>query len=59
MTWSLSCGDVLPGCTSVLTGETREAVLGAVAGHAARDHGVTTIDAATLAAVEAALRTTA
>ncbi len=56
MTWSLSCGDVLPGCTSVLTGDTRDAVLSAVAGHAARDHGVTSIDAATLTAVESALR---
>jgi len=56
MTWTLACGDVLPGCTSVLTGPTREAVLSAVGAHAAADHGVTSIDAATMAAVEAALR---
>ena len=56
MTWTLACGDVLPGCTSVLTGDTRDAVLQAVAGHAAADHGVHDLDAATLAAVEGALR---
>lgn len=56
MTWTLACGDVLPGCSSVLTGTTREAVLGAVAAHAAADHDVIDIDAATFAAVEAALQ---
>lgn len=55
-TWSLACGDVLPGCSSVLTGPTRDAVLAAVGAHAAADHGVSEIDAATLAAVENALR---
>ena len=54
-TWSLACGDVLPGCSSVVTGATRDAVLAAVGAHAAADHGVTDLDAATLAAVEAAL----
>ena len=56
MTWTLACGDVLPGCTSVLSGETRDAVLAAVGAHAAADHGVSDIDPATLAAVESALR---
>ena len=58
MTWTLACGDVLPGCTSVLAGETRDAVLAAVGAHAAADHGVSDVDAATLAAVEGALRRT-
>ncbi len=56
-TWSLACGDVVPGCTSVVSGATRDAVLSAVAAHAAADHGLTDLDAATAAAVEAALRT--
>jgi predicted small metal-binding protein len=55
VTWTLSCGDVVPGCTSVLAGDTREAVLSAVAAHAAADHGLTSIDAGTLRAVEGAL----
>ena len=59
MSWTLSCGDVLPGCASVLSGDTRDAVLSAVGAHAAADHGVVDIDAATFAAVEAALRQTA
>lgn len=54
-TWSLACGDVLPGCSSVLTGATRDAVLAAVGAHAAAEHGVHELDAATFAAVEAAL----
>lgn len=56
MTWTLACGDVIPGCSAVLTGDTKDAVLSAVGAHAAQDHGVVDIDAATLAAVEAALR---
>lgn len=56
-TWSLACGDVLPGCGSVLRGDTRDAVLAAVATHAERQHGIIEIDPGTLAAVEAALRT--
>lgn len=59
MTWTLSCGDVMPGCSSVLAGDTRDAVLSAIGAHAAADHGVIDIDAATFAAVEAALRQSA
>lgn len=59
MSWTLSCGDVMPGCSAVLSGETREAVLSAVGAHASTDHGVVDIDAATFAAVEAALRQSA
>jgi predicted small metal-binding protein len=55
-TWTLACGDVLPGCTSVLEGPTRDAVLAAVVAHAGADHGVTSVDDATFAAVQAALR---
>lgn len=55
-TWSLSCGDVVPGCSSVLSGPTRDAVLSAVGAHAAADHGVTVLDDATTGAVLAALR---
>jgi predicted small metal-binding protein len=55
MTWTIACGDVMPGCTSVLTGETREAVMAAVAEHAAADHGVTDIDEPTMTAVSGAV----
>ncbi|MBC7678044.1 MAG: DUF1059 domain-containing protein [Pseudorhodobacter sp.] len=56
MTWTLSCGDVMPGCTAVLVGDTRDAVLSAVGAHAGSDLGAADLDAATPAAVEAALR---
>ena len=59
MSWTLSCGDVMPGCTAVLSGDTRDAVLSAVGAHAVTDHGVVDIDAATFSAVEAALRQSA
>ena len=45
----------MPGCTAVLVGDTRDAVLLAVATHAGSDHGVVDLDAATSVAVEAAL----
>lgn len=54
--WSLSCGDVLPGCPSVLTGATAEAVLAEVGAHAATAHGVSEVDETTAAAVRSALR---
>ncbi len=59
MSWTLACGDVMPGCSAVLSGDTKEAVLSAVGDHAAADHGVVDIDAATFAAVEAALKASA
>jgi predicted small metal-binding protein len=59
MSWTLACGDVMPGCAAVLTDDTKEAVLAAVGAHAAADHGVVDIDAETFAAVEAALRESA
>gem|GEM_PF-3856190 len=59
MTWTFSRGDVMPGCTAVLVGDTRDAVLSGVGAHAGSDHGVADLDAATSAAVEAALRQSA
>ena len=50
-TWTLACGDVIPGCSSVVTGTTRDAVLASVGAHAAADHGVTALDDATTSAV--------
>ena len=59
MTYTIACGDVMPGCSSVLTGESREAVMAAVAQHAEADHGVTEIDDATRQQVDGAIRETA
>lgn len=38
-----ACGDVVPGCTAVFTGETDNDVLSAVAAHAHADHGMASV----------------
>lgn len=53
----LRCGELFPGCSIEARGETEEDVLKQAAEHARRDHGVTQIDAGTLAKVKAAIRT--
>lgn len=55
MPFSLSCGDVLPGCAARFEGDTREAVLARVADHAAADHGITDITPEVRRAVESAI----
>jgi predicted small metal-binding protein len=52
----LRCGELFPGCAVVARGETEDEILKQAAEHAKRDHGVTTIDPATLAKVKAAIR---
>jgi predicted small metal-binding protein len=52
----LRCGELFPGCSVEARGETDEAILEQAAEHARRDHGIATIDAATLAKVKAAIR---
>jgi predicted small metal-binding protein len=53
----LRCGELFPGCSIEARGETEEEILKQAAEHAKRDHGVASIDAATLAKVKAAIRT--
>lgn len=53
----LNCGELFPGCAIVARGENEEEILKQAAEHAKRDHGVTQIDAATLAKVKAAIKT--
>jgi predicted small metal-binding protein len=52
----LRCGELFPGCSIEARGETEEEILKQAAEHARRDHGVTQIDAATLAKVKSAIR---
>jgi predicted small metal-binding protein len=52
----LRCGELFSGCSVEARGENEEEVLKHAAAHAKRDHGVTEIDAATLAKVKAAIR---
>ena len=52
----LRCGELFPGCSVEARGETEDEILKQAAEHAKRDHGVATIDPATLAKVKAAIR---
>ena len=56
--WRRSCdaASCSRGCSVEARGENEEEVLKQAAVHAKRDHGVTEIDAATLAKVKAAIR---
>ena len=52
----LRCGELFPGCSIEARGETEDEILKQAAEHARKDHGVSQIDAATLAKVKAAIR---
>ena len=52
----LYCNDVMPGCPAEARGRSEDEVLAVAAGHAKADHGIQEIDATTLAAVRAAMR---
>lgn len=56
MSVNLSCGDVIPGCAAVFEADSEDELLGQVASHAADDHGITEIDADTLAKVKSVIR---
>lgn len=51
----LRCGDLFPGCDAEIHLESEDDVLAAAAAHAAKAHGVTSLDDATVAAVKAAI----
>ncbi len=40
-----SCGDVVPGCAAKFSGGSNEEILAAVAAHAKRDHGLSSVSA--------------
>lgn len=48
------CGDVVPGCTASFTGSEDE-ILGQVAAHAARDHGLADVPPELVTQVRAAM----
>lgn len=43
MTFSLACGDVMPGCPSRFVNATRDGLRADIADHAANAHGLTDI----------------
>lgn len=52
----LACGDVITGCSAVLTGPSESKLLQQVADHAEAEHGITEITPEVLDAVRAAIR---
>jgi predicted small metal-binding protein len=50
-----ACGDVVDGCDGVVTGQTDDEVLAAVAAHAAEAHGLTSLPDEVVAAVKAGI----
>jgi len=56
MTLSIACKDVGTDCSFKAEAETEEELLKKVAQHAKEAHGMTTVDAATLAKVKSAIK---
>lgn len=56
MSFSLACGDVMPGCSARFEADTKDVLLGQVAEHAKHDHGIEEITPEVLGAVEAAIQ---
>lgn len=57
MTRELRCGDVMPGCTTVIEGKNDEEVMTKAVEHAKSAHNMTTIDPDVAAKVQAAIHT--
>jgi predicted small metal-binding protein len=51
-----ACGDVVPGCDGVVTGETDDDVLAAAAAHAASAHGMSEVPDEVVSAIRAGIR---
>jgi predicted small metal-binding protein len=52
---AFACGDVVPGCTTSLTGPDDDAVLALVAAHAVADHGLVSVPPELVDQVRAAI----
>ena len=52
----LRCDEIVPGCADVIHADTEEEVIRDAAEHARHAHGLKEIDAATVAKVKAAIR---
>ena len=56
MTYSLACGDVMPGCAATFSADTEEDLLAQAAPHAAEAHGIAEMTPEVLEAVRAAVK---
>jgi predicted small metal-binding protein len=57
MTFTLACGDVMPGCSARFEADDRDALMRDVAAHAAQAHGIDEITPEVATAVGAAIVT--
>lgn len=58
MSYTINCGDVMPGCPARFDSEDRDDLMGQVADHARDQHGLTEITPEVADQVSAAVRTT-
>ncbi len=56
MSYSLACGDVVPGCATTLEAGSEEELMARVADHARDEHGVTEITPELAEQVKAAVK---
>ena len=56
MTFSIACGDVMPGCAATFEADSEEELLAQVAPHAAEAHGIAEITPEVLEAVQGAVK---
>ena len=57
MTRELRCGDVMPGCNTMIEGKNDEEVMTKAVEHAKSAHNVTIIEPEVAAKIQAAIRT--
>jgi len=56
MTYSMACGDVMPGCGATFSADTKDALMGQIVNHASSVHGITEITPEVGTAVQAAIK---
>lgn len=56
MSYTLACGDVMPGCSATFSADTEDELLAQVGPHAADAHNITDITPEVLEAVKGAIK---
>jgi len=56
MSYSLACGDVMPGCAATFEADSEDELLAQVGPHAAEAHGITDVTPEVLQAVKGAIK---
>ncbi len=56
MSYSLACGDVMPGCSATFEADSEDELLAQVGPHAAEAHGITDVTPEVLQAVKGAIK---